>query len=273
MGEYFETVTKPRIQKVIYAKDWKDGKPNPLGGTRTDAPAQNSHCFKTIRLESYEDALNNLEIVPTATPIKQAILKDEQSNDGKDLREQYMLSYMLEMEAKISILNLDRFARPFDYTMNITTHTQTAETPVDLVETFNYLIGLRVIARGVIQQFNAQMEPDEHGRIASEKLKQNNKGEFSFQKLEGINVDGKAVLVIWRTLTGDLEHDSVALNKYLLMQKISPREHEFDVIYVNGDNTLLNIRKKDKDGKKGEDWKVQLIEDVFFDKMFAGGRG
>ncbi len=273
MGEYFETVTKPRIQKVIYAKDWKDGKPNPLGGTRTDAPAQNSHCFKTIRLESYEDALNNLEIVPTATPIKQAILKDEQSNDGKDLREQYMLSYMLEMEAKISILNLDRFARPFDYTMNITTHTQTAETPVDLVETFNYLIGLRVIARGVIQQFNAQMEPDEHGRIASEKLKQNNKGEFSFQKLEGINVDGKAVLVIWRTLTGDLERDSVALNKYLLMQKISPREHEFDVIYVNGDNTLLNIRKKDKDGKKGEDWKVQLIEDVFFDKMFAGGRG
>ena len=60
----FETVTKPRIQKVIYAKDWKDGKPNPLGGTRTDAPSQNSHCFKTIRLESYEDALNNLKFIP-----------------------------------------------------------------------------------------------------------------------------------------------------------------------------------------------------------------
>src|SRR5699024_9744983 len=25
MGEYFNTVTKPRIQKVIYSKDWKDG--------------------------------------------------------------------------------------------------------------------------------------------------------------------------------------------------------------------------------------------------------
>ena len=267
MGEYFETVTKPRIQKVIYAKDWKDGKPNPLGGTRTDVPAQNSHCFKTIRLESYEDALNNLEIVPTATPIKQAILKDEQSNDGKDLREQYMLSYMLEMEAKISILNLDRFARPFDYTMNITTHTQTAETPVDLVETFNYLIGLRVIARGVIQQFNAQMEPDEHGRVKTERLKTKEKGEFSFQKLEGKTRDGKVVLIIWRTLTGDLERDSVALEKYLRKQDINPREHEFDVIYVNGDNTLPNIRKEK------EYWKVQLIEDVFFDKMFAGGRG
>jgi DNA modification methylase len=27
MGTYFDTVTKPRIQKVIYSKDWKNGKP------------------------------------------------------------------------------------------------------------------------------------------------------------------------------------------------------------------------------------------------------
>jgi adenine-specific DNA-methyltransferase len=28
MGEYFNIVTKPRIQKVVYSKDWKDGKPS-----------------------------------------------------------------------------------------------------------------------------------------------------------------------------------------------------------------------------------------------------
>lgn len=53
MGEYFETVTKPRIQKVIYAKDWKDGKPNPLGGTRTDASPKlalfQNHPFGILR--------------------------------------------------------------------------------------------------------------------------------------------------------------------------------------------------------------------------------
>ena len=27
MGKYFNTVTKPRIQEVIYSKEWKDGKP------------------------------------------------------------------------------------------------------------------------------------------------------------------------------------------------------------------------------------------------------
>ena len=44
MGEYFGTVLKPRIEKVIYSKDWKDGKPVSREGS--------SHCFKYMRLES-----------------------------------------------------------------------------------------------------------------------------------------------------------------------------------------------------------------------------
>ena len=54
MGKYFDLVTKPRVEKVIYSEDWKDGKPVSRKGS--------SHCFKYIRLESYEDALDNLEI-------------------------------------------------------------------------------------------------------------------------------------------------------------------------------------------------------------------
>ncbi len=52
MGEYFETVLKPRILKVIYSKDWKDGKPVSREGS--------SHILKYVKLESYEDALNNI---------------------------------------------------------------------------------------------------------------------------------------------------------------------------------------------------------------------
>ena len=38
-GEYFDTVIKPRIQKVVYSADWKEGKPiNPESGI--------SHCLK-----------------------------------------------------------------------------------------------------------------------------------------------------------------------------------------------------------------------------------
>ena len=51
MGEYFETVLKPRILKVIYSKDWKNGRPVSRAGS--------SHVLKYVKLESYEDALNN----------------------------------------------------------------------------------------------------------------------------------------------------------------------------------------------------------------------
>ncbi|RMD96106.1 MAG: site-specific DNA-methyltransferase, partial [Bacteroidetes bacterium] len=55
MGEYFELVTRPRTLKAIYSADWKNGKP-------TTRDTGISHCFKYLRLESYEDALNNLEL-------------------------------------------------------------------------------------------------------------------------------------------------------------------------------------------------------------------
>ena len=48
MGDYFDTVLKPRIAKVVYSDKWKDGKP-------TARHTGISHCFKYIRLESYED--------------------------------------------------------------------------------------------------------------------------------------------------------------------------------------------------------------------------
>ena len=55
MGEHFDTVLVPRLKKVIYSKDWKDGKPQ----SRNTGV---SHCFKILRLESYEDTLNNLRL-------------------------------------------------------------------------------------------------------------------------------------------------------------------------------------------------------------------
>ncbi len=45
---------KPRIQKVVYSKDWRDGKPVSREGI--------SHVSKYMTLESYEDTLNNLSL-------------------------------------------------------------------------------------------------------------------------------------------------------------------------------------------------------------------
>ena len=45
-------------------------------------------------------------------------------------------------------------------------------------------------------------------------------------------------------------------------QPINPRDMAFDVIYINGDNQLINSRRQD------ETWEVRLIEEEFLRLMF-----
>ncbi|MDH5767003.1 MAG: site-specific DNA-methyltransferase, partial [Gammaproteobacteria bacterium] len=132
-NNYFDAVLKPRIQKVIYSKDWKDGKPISREGI--------SHCFKYLRLESYEDAVNNL------------VLKHDASRDaalGKNpaMQRDYLLNYFLDVETEgsQSLLNIADFRDPMVYQMKIKKPGSEESTlqNIDLIETFNWLIGLWV---------------------------------------------------------------------------------------------------------------------------------
>ncbi len=219
MGNYFDLVTKPRIEKVIYSKDWKDGKPLSREGS--------SHCFKYIRLESYEDALDNLQFERT---IAQTDLLNKPQN--KAVKEEYMLKYMMDIETKGSLLNINQFAKPFDYEIKITRNGETKTVKVDLVETFNYLIGLNV----------------SHIQKVREVL-----------TVEGTTREGEKTLILWR----DTEKTSAEdLDVWFEKQNYSTQDMEFDTIYVNGDNNLENLRKAD------ETWKVRLIEAEFQKRMF-----
>ena len=51
MGDYFHTVLLPRIKKVVYSKDWRDGQPISREGV--------SHFLKYYTLEQYEETLKN----------------------------------------------------------------------------------------------------------------------------------------------------------------------------------------------------------------------
>lgn len=250
MGEYFDTVLKPRIQKAIYSKDWKDGKPVSREGI--------SHMFKYIKLESYEDALNNLEIRRSE---EQQIALDL----SKNLKEQYILSYMLdkETEGSVSLLNIDQLANPFGYKMKIANGLETKETTIDLVETFNYLLGLVVTRIDAKVSFNT--EPDVTSEVPGAVRLipvKNGKGEYTFKEVEGYTLSGDKVLIIWRTLTGDIAKDNAALDAYFRKKKYSTQDFEYDRIYVNGDNNLQNMKQE------GERWKVLLIEEEFKRLMF-----
>src|SRR5690606_38305998 len=107
MGDHFDTVLKPRIAKVVYSPEWKDGKP-------VNRDKGVSHCFKYIRLESYEDTLNNLRFAENTD-------RDRALADNPGLRRDFLLHYLLDVETRgsESLLDLDGFADPTAYQLKI----------------------------------------------------------------------------------------------------------------------------------------------------------
>ncbi|MCF7707543.1 MAG: hypothetical protein K9N52_01420 [Verrucomicrobia bacterium] len=70
------------------------------------------------------------------------------------------------------------------------------------------------------------------------------------------------VLTVWRKLTGNIEEDNLMLDEWFQRNRISTRDFEFDVVYVNGSNNLPNLKRK------SDNWKVRLIEEDFMRLMW-----
>lgn len=229
-GEYFDSVLKPRVQKVIFAKEWKDGKPQ----TDNGAFGGVSQIVKILKLESYEDTLNNLELRKPAQDLADMGLSETVQND-------YLLHYMLDVESRDSLLNTQHFTKPFDYQLNIATTSAGAyeAKTIDLVETFNYLIGLRV-------------------------SEINDKRENGLVTVQGTNTSGEKTLVIWRDCE---KYDYDRLNDYLNRHKINPQESEFDVVYINGDHNVPTVFAGSDESIKT--LKVRSIEAEFLSRMFG----
>jgi adenine-specific DNA-methyltransferase len=264
MGNYFDTVLLPRIKKVTFTPEWKDGKPK---RTATCEEAERGpRIVKVVRLESYEDALNNLETRRTET---QKLLMDHTEAQGADgLREQYILRYMLNVETRgsQSLLNVQAFADPAAYRLKVKRHgsDESRDVNVDLLETFNWLIGLTVKHIAASQSFSAAFERDSEKRLRlTSRLKQDPTGPYWFRTVTGTTPDSRKALIIWRKLTGEPEQDNLVLDEWFTKQGYSPRDSEFDLIYVNGGNNLENLKTPD------DLWKVRLIEEDFHRLMFA----
>ena len=266
MAQYFDTVVLPRIKKVCFSPEWIDGRPSRFA---TPEEAERSpRIMKILRLESYEDTLNNLDIRRSDT---QKSLLDESTAKGEGkLLEKYLLKYMLDVETRgsQSLLNVAAFRDPTAYRLSVKRpgSDDSREVCVDLLETFNWLIGLTVEAIAVPQMFSASFERDEEKRLQLKggRIKADNSGPFWFRRVEGKLPDGRKALVVWRKLGDDLEQANLVLDHFLTDKlKISTKDFEFDVIYVNGSNNLENLKAPD------DTWKVRLLEEEFHRLMFA----
>ena len=263
MGGYFDTVLVPRTKKVMFTPEWKDGKPKRLA--TPEEAERTPRIIKVVRLESYEDTLNNLE---TRRTEKQQLLLDAPEAQGTDgFREQYILRYLLDVETRgsPSLLNVQAFTDPTAYKLKVKhpSSDESREVNVDLLETFNWLIGLTVRHIAAPQTFSAAFKRDSEKRLRLKgRLKQKADGPYWFRTITGTTPDGRRTLVIWRKLTGEPEQDNLVLDEWFTRQSYSAKKSEFDLIYVNGGNNLENLKTPD------DLWKVRLIEEDFHRQMF-----
>jgi adenine-specific DNA-methyltransferase len=192
LGNYFYTTMLPRIKKVMYSQEWKDGEPQDSEGY--------SHFFKYQSLEQYEDSLDNIRFAEE---------KEELNLFNK--YDDYLINYMLDYETRDSLLDLDKFSNPFNYYLEIIEDKEKVKKKVDLVETFNYLIGLEVKQKNI---YNHQ--------------------ERKFKVIFG-EKNNKEIAVIWRN-TEDLNFEQE--RKFIEDEIISDKK--IDKLYLNGDNYLEN---------------------------------
>ena len=278
MGEHFDTVLLPRLKKVTYSPEWKDGRP--VRQATAEEAERSPRIMKVIRLESYEDTLNNLR-VPTAeaeaagkqtsTPPQISV-----SETSSSRQREHLLRYLLDVDTRhgASLLDVERFIDPTAYTLKVKRpgSDETRETAVDLVETFNWLLGLRVSRLRAPRRVDADFEHDGEGRLKLRNgLREAPDGPWWFRAVEGLLPDDRRALVIWRKRPGSdaadgIEQDNLVLNEWFKAKGWADAPDDdnagFDVVYANGDHNLQNLRPA------GASWTAHLLEEHFFRLMF-----
>ena len=209
MGQYFDTVLLPRIKKVTYSPEWRDGKPQrPATAEETE---RSPRIVKYVRLESYEDALDSIEFDQIAGDAQQRWAEAD---------DEYLLKYMLRWEAKDSatLLNVGNLNSPYNYRLRAHVNGEKRERKVDLPETFNYLLGLNVRTRQAY---------DDDGR------------HYLVYRGETREAPNQSVAVIWRETESWSELDFDRDRDFVAECRLAA---DADTVYVNGDSCIPNAR-------------------------------
>ena len=214
-NEYFDDIPLRRLKNTLHGDksgvsslyEWKGG-----------------GCFKYIRLEQYEDTLNNLK------------LKKQELEFEDEFKDSYMLNYLLNTEARESLLDLEMFVNPFNVELKTTRNNELVPTKVDMVDTFNYLIGLNV-------EKERWSDEDNICVVLGETHRQHQK-----------------TMVIWRNQE---KVDNAKLLDCFEKPGLRDLANDVDIIYVNGENTLQSKIHDD------ENWQVMLTDEELLNRMFV----
>jgi adenine-specific DNA-methyltransferase len=202
MANYFDTVIIPRVKRVAYSFSWKNGQPLKVDGA--------GGFLKYHYLEQYEDSLHNIDLVNEEKG-KKALEAFRDTEKEYEYLMRYFLRY--ETDGSPSLLNIEYFRNPFEYQLKIISNGKGEEVvTVDLVETFNYLIGLYVSKYKFVND-NGRRYVFVLGRRG-----------------------GRKVAVVWRSTDNiDLEKDKGVIENVI-------KDYSPDEIYINGDALVDSYR-------------------------------
>lgn len=186
-NEYFDSIPLRRIKNTLFGDK---------SGVTDTHMWKGGGVVKYIRLEQYEDTLNNLY----RTPMEGAWYEEKLGADT--------IGYVMDMQSQQNWMHTDWMANPFGVKMLIAHGNETTEQTIDVVETFNYLLGLNV---------EKMLWPAE-----------------GMQVVMGTTRRGKRTMIIWRN-TAHVTDEEV--KTFLSSVDCKP----FKQIYINGETTLGTI--------------------------------
>lgn len=186
-NEYFDSIPLRRIKNTLFGDK---------SGVTDTHMWKGGGVVKYIRLEQYEDTLNNLY----RTPMEGAWYEEKLGADT--------IGYVMDMQSQQNWMHTDWMANPFGVKMQITHGNEKTEQTIDVVETFNYLLGLNV---------EKMLWPAE-----------------GMQVVMGTTRRGKRTMIIWRN-TAQVTDEEV--KTFLCSVDCKP----FKQIYINGETTLATI--------------------------------
>jgi adenine-specific DNA-methyltransferase len=201
MGEHFYSVVLPRMKKVLSYD--KSGISKGKDVTEKYNEETAGGFFKYLIIEQYEDTLDNIELKENEKA--QELFKDE-----------YLIKYFLDFETKDSpyLLNIENLKNPFAYKLkvNLSEVGEPQEVVVDIPETFNYLLGIK---------------------LKKIKKRKNNDKDYLFILGEK---EGKDYAIVWREPSNNEEE--VKNDKEFIKEEL--KDWKPQIVYVNcPENTIL----------------------------------
>jgi adenine-specific DNA-methyltransferase len=202
MGEHFWTVIMPRMKKVLAYDKSGISKEKDVKEKYNEKNA--GGFFKYQILEQYEDALDNIELQENQSAQKVLDLDD------------YLIKYFLDYETRESpyFLNFQHLKNPFNYKLkiNLSEVGEPQETNIDIPETFNYLLGIKI-----------------------KKIKKEQNEDKTYLFIIG-EKDSKDYAIVWREHADNWNEEDYKKDKEFIKQQLKPYKPQ--VVYVNCSSIL-----------------------------------